>query len=104
MWRMLQAETPEDYVIGTGILHTVKDLVETAFGCVDLDWQRYVEVNPNLLRRDEHFQLVANPTKANVQLNWSPKISFEELIEKMVHHDLQRLRAGQEIPSKSNVV
>jgi len=104
MWRMLQAETPEDYVIGTGILHTVKELVETAFSCVNLDWQKYVEVNPNLLRRDEHFQLVANPTKANVQLNWSPKISFEELIENMVHHDLQSLRTGQEMPSQSKVV
>ena len=95
MWRMLQADTPRDYVIGTGVLHTVKDLVETAFNSVDLDWQKYVEINPDLLRRDEHFQLVANPEKAKSQLKWSPQVSFEQLIEGMVHNDLQRLKAGE---------
>ncbi len=95
MWRMLQADTPEDYVIGTGILHTVQDLVATAFASVDLDWQQYVDVDPNLLRQDEHFQLVANPTKANTQLQWHPQISFEQLIATMVQTDLQRLQTGK---------
>ncbi|MDA0672762.1 MAG: GDP-mannose 4,6-dehydratase [Cyanobacteria bacterium] len=98
MWRMLQADSPEDYVIGTGILHTVQDLVATAFASVDLDWQAYVDVDPNLLRRDEHFQLVADPHKANTQLHWSPQVSFTALVETMVRTDLERLRSGQVSP------
>jgi GDPmannose 4,6-dehydratase len=100
MWRMLQADTPEDYVIGSGILHTVQDLVKTAFACVDLDWQKYVDINLDLLRRDEHFHLVANPEKAKTQLKWSPQVSFEELIEQMVKSDLQRLKAGERVSAK----
>jgi GDPmannose 4,6-dehydratase len=94
MWCMLQAETPEDYVIGTGQLHSVKDLVATAFECVDLDWNQYVSVDPKLLRPDEHFQLVANPTKAKQNLNWQPQVSFFELIQEMVLKDLERLKTG----------
>ena len=94
MWRMLQADTAEDYVIGTGVLHTVRDLVETAFSCVDLDWQKYVETDPTLVREDEHFQLVADPTKAKHNLHWEPQVSFEQLIETMVKTDVERLKAG----------
>jgi len=94
MWRMLQAEQPEDYVIGTGCLHTVRELVATAFDCVGLDWQRYVEINPQFLRPDEHFQLVANPAKAQQQLGWQPQVSFADLIARMVEADLQRLQQG----------
>lgn len=99
MWRMLQADKPEDYVIGTGVLHTVKDLVATAFASVGLDWQKYVEINPQFIRRDEHFQLVANPHKAKTQLRWSPVVSFENLIEMMVKADLERLKSGQAVPT-----
>jgi GDPmannose 4,6-dehydratase len=99
MWRMLQADTPEDYVIGTGTLHTVQDLVATAFASVDLEWQTYVDVDPTLLRQDEHFQLVANPTKANTQLRWQPQVSFEQLVNTMVQADLKRLQAGTVQPS-----
>jgi GDPmannose 4,6-dehydratase len=95
MWRMLQAQTPEDYVIGTGVLHSVKDLVAAAFASVDLDWQAYVDIDPNLIRRDEHFQLVADPHKANTQLHWHPQVTFETLVETMVQADLDRLQAGQ---------
>lgn len=98
MWRMLQADTPEDYVIGTGVLHTVRDLVAAAFGCVNLDWQKYVETNLGLMRKDEHFQLVADPTKARRNLGWEPQVSFEQLIEKMVQADLSRLKAGNIAP------
>ena len=98
MWLMLQADNPQDYVIGTGVLHAVKDLVEVAFSSVDLNWQKYVEVDSQLLRPDEHFQLVANPVKAKTQLKWSPKVSFEQLIEMMVQSDLKRLQSGQAVP------
>jgi GDPmannose 4,6-dehydratase len=94
MWRMLQADTPEDYVIGTGILHSVEDLVATAFNCVGLDWTKYIETDATLLRADEHFQLVACPDKANQNLGWIPAISFENLIETMVISDLEHLKAG----------
>ncbi|NJO20824.1 MAG: GDP-mannose 4,6-dehydratase, partial [Spirulinaceae cyanobacterium RM2_2_10] len=94
MWRMLQADEPDDYVIGTGQLHTVRELVAAAFDCVGLDWQQYVEVNPRFLRPDEHFQLVANPTKAREQLGWQPQVSFDALIERMVKADLERLQNG----------
>ncbi len=99
MWRMLQADTPRDYVIGTGILHSVQDLVDFAFSSVDLDWQKYVEVSTDLLRRDEHFQLVADPTNAKRDLHWSPQVTFEQLIERMVQADLQRLQSGQVVLS-----
>lgn len=94
MWRMLQADEPEEYVIGTGKLHSVQDLVAAAFACVDLNWEDYVTINPKFLRQDEHFQLVANPTKAKTKLGWNPQVSFEQLIEKMVQHDLELLERG----------
>ncbi len=98
MWRMLQADEPEDYVIGTGQLHTVRQLVATAFDCVGLDWQHYVEVNPKFLRPDEHFQLVANPAKAQQQLGWQPQVSFEDLLAQMVAADLEGLQQGTIAP------
>ncbi len=98
MWRMLQADEPEDYVIGTGQLHTVRQLVATAFDCVGLDWQQYVEVNPKFLRPDEHFQLVANPAKAQQQLGWQPQVSFEDLLAQMVAADLEGLQQGTIAP------
>ncbi len=99
MWRMLQADKAEDYVIGTGVLHTVEDLVTTAFSCVGLDWQKYVETDPTLVRVDEHFQLVGNPAKAKEHLGWQPKVSFEQLISTMVTTDIRRLKAGEITPA-----
>ncbi|MEM6520841.1 MAG: GDP-mannose 4,6-dehydratase [Cyanobacteria bacterium P01_D01_bin.71] len=100
MWRMLQADSPKDYVIGTGILHSVRDLVQLAFDSVDLDWQKYVEVSTELLRRDEHFQLVADPSAAQQDLQWTPQVKFEQLIEQMVMADLKRLESGQVVLSR----
>ena len=98
MWRMLQADEAEDYVIGTGRLHTVRDLVNAAFSCVGLDWQKYVETDPHLVREDEHFQLVADPSKAKRNLDWEPQVSFEQLVERMVQADMKRLSAGNVSP------
>lgn len=98
MWRMLQTSEPEDYVIGTGQLHSVRDLVAAAFGCVGLDWTRYVVVNPKYLRPDEHFQLVANLSKAKAKLGWEPQVSFNQLLERMVLKDLERLQRGAIAP------
>ncbi|MDM9584654.1 GDP-mannose 4,6-dehydratase [Nostoc sp. GT001] len=94
MWLMLQIDEPEEYVIGTGKLHSVRDLVATAFESVGLDWKQHVVLNTDFLRQDEHFELVANPSKAKRNLGWEPQVSFEELLEKMVKTDLERLQSG----------
>ncbi|MEH2074929.1 MAG: GDP-mannose 4,6-dehydratase [Nostoc sp.] len=94
MWLMLQVDEPEEYVIGTGKLHSVRDLVATAFESVGLDWTHHIVLNTSLLRQDEHFELVANPSKAKRNLGWEPQVSFEELLEKMVKTDLERLKSG----------
>ena len=92
MWRMLQQSEPRDYVVGTGISHSVRDLVEIAFGCVDLEWDSHVVVDPALIRPAEVEALVADPTRARADLGWSPSVSFEEMIRMMVDADLKRWR------------
>jgi GDPmannose 4,6-dehydratase len=91
MWLMLQQEAPDDYVIGTGISHSVRDLVRTAFECVDLDYERYIKVDPDLARPAEIEEVVADPAKAHEVLGWRAKVSFEELVETMVKADLEAL-------------
>lgn len=93
MWLMLQQEEPADYVIGTGKTHTVKEFVETAFACVDLDWQKYVVVDSRFFRPAEVDHLCADPSKARLVLGWEPTVSFSELVRMMVEADLERLRA-----------
>jgi GDPmannose 4,6-dehydratase len=92
MWQMLQQESPDDYVVATGVTHSVRELVETAFGCVDLDWKKYVVQDPEMYRPAEVDLLVGDASKANRVLNWKPKVSFAELIRMMVEADLERLR------------
>ena len=93
MWRMLQQPSPQDYVIGTGKTHSVRELVEAAFGHVGLDWQEHVVTDPKFMRPAEVDLLLADPTKARAELGWSPKVSFRELIASMVEADLDRLRS-----------
>ncbi len=90
MWRMLQNETATDYVIGTGIHHSVRDCVEVAFAHVGLDPSDFVRVDPALIRPAEVDSLLADPTKAREELDWTAKTSFTELIELMVEADLAR--------------
>ncbi len=92
MWRMLQQETPEDYVIGTGQSHQVEQFVKAAFDCVDLNWQDYVVVDPKFYRPAEAHVLVANAEKANRNLDWKPQVKFSELVEMMVEADLAQLK------------
>ncbi|WP_344975272.1 GDP-mannose 4,6-dehydratase [Streptosporangium fragile] len=94
MHMMLQAETPEDYVIGTGRTHTVRDLVETAFAAAGLDWERYVVTDQTLHRPAEVDLLCADPKKARTQLGWEPSVSFEELVAMMVEADIKLLSDG----------
>jgi len=92
MWMMLQQDEPEDFVIATGVTHSVRQLVEIAFGYVGLDWQQYVEVDPKLLRPAEVEHLCGDSSKARRKLGWRPTVNFEQLITMMVDADLERVR------------
>jgi GDPmannose 4,6-dehydratase len=101
MWLMLQQDQPDDYVIATGQTHTVQRLVEVAFGAADLDWQKYVVIDPALVRPAEVDLLIGDPAKAKRQLGWEPKITFEQMIERMVASDLNRLKGGNTADTKA---
>ena len=92
MWRMLQQPKPEDYVVGTGVAHSVRDLVKLAFAHVDLDWEEYVTVDPRFVRPAEVESLLANPAKVRRVLDWEPTVSFEKMVRMMVDADIERLR------------
>jgi GDPmannose 4,6-dehydratase len=90
MWRMLQQDTPDDYVIGTGETWSVQQLVEQAFACAGLDWRDHVKQDPRFFRPAEVDLLVADPAKAKTRLGWTPSVSFHELVRMMVEADLAR--------------
>lgn len=94
MWLMLQQDQPDDYVVATGETHTVRRLVELAFAAVGLDWQKYVKIDPSLVRPAEVDLLIGDPTKAKRKLGWSPDVSFAQLVERMVKADLARLQSS----------
>ncbi len=100
MWRMLQQPEPEDYVIGTGETHSVADLLEVAFGAVDLEWRDHVVEDPALLRPAEVDRLCADPAKARDKMGWEPTVSFEEMIRGMVEADLAGLEKGNTTESE----
>jgi GDPmannose 4,6-dehydratase len=91
MWRMLQHDEPQDFVIGTGIMHSVRDLVQLAFSHVGLDWEEYVFEDPTLFRPAEVEHLLADASKAKRLLAWEPVVDFEELVKMMVDADLALL-------------
>jgi GDPmannose 4,6-dehydratase len=93
MWLMLQQERADDYVIATGVSHSVKELIEIAFARVGLDWHKHVKVDPALLRPAEVDHLLGDATKARTRLGWTPQVSFKQLVEMMVDADLERLAA-----------
>jgi len=89
MWRMLQHDRPDDFVIATGEAHTVREFVEEAFGCVDLDWQKHVAFDPRYLRPTEVDYLLGDPTKAREVLRWTPTVKFKALVRMMVDADVK---------------
>jgi GDPmannose 4,6-dehydratase len=91
MWLMLQQDRPDDYVISTGVSHSVRDLVDIAFARVGLDWQKHVRVDPALLRPAEVDHLLGDSTKARNELGWTPTVNFKQLVEMMVDADIERL-------------
>jgi GDPmannose 4,6-dehydratase len=100
MWLMLQQDSADDYVISTGISHSVKELVEIAFARVDLDWQKYVVLDPAFLRPAEVDHLLGDCSKAKKVLKWEPKVNFTQLVEMMVDADVARLSAGAPVAAE----
>jgi GDPmannose 4,6-dehydratase len=95
MWKMLQQETPEDFVIGTGETHSVREFADKAFKYVGLNYKDYVIQDPRFLRPSEVDMLISNPVKARQKLAWEPKVKFQELVEMMVEADLKRVKEAQ---------
>lgn len=90
MWLMLQQDHPDDYVVGTGEEHSIKELLDLAFGALDLDWKKYVIEDASYRRPKDVMTLRANPEKAIKALGWRPEVSFPELVHMMVDEDLKR--------------
>jgi GDPmannose 4,6-dehydratase len=93
MWLMLQQRAADDYVIATGESHSVRELVEIAFGHAGLSWQDYVKIDPAFLRPAEVDHLIGDASKAKAELGWTPTVSFDGLVRMMVDADLRRLQA-----------
>jgi GDPmannose 4,6-dehydratase len=88
MHLMLQQPSPDDYVIGTGVTHTVREFVELAFTSVGLDWQKHVIIDPKLVRPAEVDLLISDPRRAREELGWTPKVGFPELVKMMIDSDV----------------
>ena len=91
MWRMLQQDKPDDYVIATGETHSVRELVEIAFARADLDWKKHVELDEQFMRPAEVDSLIGDCAKARRKLGWEPKVTFKGLVEMMVDADIATL-------------
>ena len=104
MWRMLQQDQPDDYVLATGETHSVREVLDIAFSAVDLDWQKHVEIDPRYYRPAEVDLLLGDATKAREKLGWRPRVGFSELIQMMVEADVDQVKthiygAGVKRPS-----
>lgn len=89
MWLMLQQEKPDDFVVGTGETHSVKEFCELAFGAADLDWEKYVKIDPKFVRPAEVDLLLGDASKAQKVLGWKPKVTFPQLVKMMVESDIE---------------
>ncbi|MBA2113324.1 GDP-mannose 4,6-dehydratase [Bremerella alba] len=93
MWLMLQADTPDDFVVATGQKHTVREFCRLAFERVNLEWEKYVVVDERFYRPADVNTLCGDPSKAREELGWEPKVSFEQLVHMMVDEDMKRVKA-----------
>ncbi|HXC45405.1 MAG TPA: GDP-mannose 4,6-dehydratase [Solirubrobacteraceae bacterium] len=98
-WLMLQQERPADYVLASGVGHTVGEFARAAFACVGLEAERYIRVDPKLVRAPEPTPSVGDPSRAREQLGWQPRLSFEQLVERMVEADMRELQAVAGLPA-----
>lgn len=90
MWLMLQQEVPDDYILATGVSHTIRELLDTAFSHVGLHWQNYVKIDERFNRPADACQLLGNPASAEADLGWKRSVDFQQLIRLMVDSDLKR--------------
>ena len=97
MWRIMQHERPDEFVLATGEMHTVKEFLQEAFGLVGLDWEKYVECDKRYLRPTEVDQLLGDASKAKRELGWEPKVKFHDLVKMMVESDLELARKERAI-------
>jgi GDPmannose 4,6-dehydratase len=95
---MLQQDHPDDYVVGTGQTHSVRELCQVAFGHLGLDYEEYVKIDPRFIRPADVDLLVSDPAKARADLGWEPEVSFKDLVAMMVEADLKRLQAEALFP------
>lgn len=95
MWMILQQRAPDDYVLATGQTHSIRELLEVAFGAVGLDWEEYVEIDPKLMRPAEVDFLCGDASKAREKLGWEPQVGFEELIKMMVEADMEAVQKAE---------
>jgi GDPmannose 4,6-dehydratase len=101
MWLMLQQDAADDFVIATGVTHSVKHLVDTAFTHVGLDYKKYVRTDPRFIRPAEVDLLIGDASKAKAQLGWKPEVSFEQLVTMMVEADLERHSSGNAVAAST---
>lgn len=99
MWLMMQAERPDDYVIATGEMHSVREFLYETFSYLDMDWEKYVEIDPRYYRPAEVEQLLGDASKAKRELGWEPKVTFRELVRLMTDHDMEMARHEQLVQS-----
>ena len=92
MWKMLQLKKPQDLVIGTGKLHSVRDFLKIAFGLVNLNYKKYIKTSKSLFRPNDKFDLIADSRKAKKILKWKPKVSFRSLVIEMLENDLSKIK------------
>ncbi|MFT7622328.1 MAG: GDPmannose 4,6-dehydratase, partial [Myxococcota bacterium] len=92
MWRMLQTDEPDDFVIATGETHTVREFVQKSFAHLGMDWEPYVEIDPRYFRPTEVELLLGDPTKAKEKLGWEATTSFDELVRIMAQHDFEAIK------------
>jgi GDPmannose 4,6-dehydratase len=104
MWRMLQIDRPDDFVIATGEAHSVREFLEEAFRAADLDWSEYVAIDPRYLRPTEVDHLLGDPSKARRELGWEPKVTFRELAKMMVDHDMELARREKTLADAGHTV
>ncbi|MBI3402971.1 MAG: GDP-mannose 4,6-dehydratase [Acidobacteria bacterium] len=104
MWLMLQQERADDFVIATGIAHSVRNLVEVAFGHAGLDWQKYVTLDPKLIRPAEVEHLIGDSSKARAQLGWAPAVDFAGLVKMMVDADIERVAAAPQVADRLSTI
>lgn len=104
MWLMLQQDEPGDYVIATGESHSVREFVEAVFGRLGLDWQEYVEIDPRYFRPAEVDFLQGDSSKARRVLGWQPKVTFDQLVDRMIAHDLELAKQERTLRDAGHVV